>query len=260
MATHQTLRETIASIENSAALKKQRGGCAAPKEAQYDPLSHCQIQQGVLNEIIPKTYRDRIAALGTLMANLASVMNMQDGPVIWCQLRDPDRLHLHAPGLAAFGLDPARITKVTLQSEKDLLWSVEETAASGAATAVVGILWSEKHYDFTASKRLRMRARETDTSIVMVRSHRANGTTAADTRLSVSSHPCGNNPPQNRMLGHLGNPEWHINLLKSRVLKSGGPHHVQWHPEKIRFDMVAPLADRATKPQIWPMGNFRQTG
>lgn len=132
---------------------------------------------------------------------------------------------------------------MTLLTERDLLWVMEEAVASGSVGAVAGVLWSEKYYDFTASKRLRMRARETDTAVVMVRSHRASGTTAADHRLSVNTEPSVGAVHRSGAFGLLGDPAWHVDLTKSRH-SSPKSHYVSWNPEKIRLDMATALANR----------------
>ncbi len=217
------------------------------------------IKNGSLSEILPVSYRDRVAALGITMAFLSAILRKNKGSIIWCQLRDPDRLHLHAPGLAAFGIDPLRITKVTLSTEKDLLWAMEEAVTSNAVTAVVGILWSEKLYDFTASKRLRLRASEAGIPALLVRSHRANGTTAVDMRFSVASHASQALSTKERPFARLGNPEWQLNLTKSRGIKPRSDH-VRWHHETLRLGMAAELGNRMSQSPHRPAIRLLQTG
>ena len=159
------LRETIATLESRPQSMSETGDLSVMSNTDSAISLIDRLENGALTEIIPSGYRDRIAALGKVMASLAALTKATDERIIWCQLRDPDRLHLHAPGLTAFGIDPKRITKMTLLTERDLLWVMEEAVASGSVGAVAGVLWSEKYYDFTASKRLRMRARETDTAL-----------------------------------------------------------------------------------------------
>jgi protein ImuA len=207
------------------------------------PSSFELIKESALSEILPTSYRDRVAALGATMAFLSSILQQTKGSLIWCQLRDPDRLHLHAPGLAAFGIDPLRITKVTLATEKDLLWAMEEAIASNAVSAVAGVLWSEKLYDFTASKRLRVRAAEANIPALLVRSHRANGTTAADMRFAVTSRASHTVLTKERAFARLGNPEWQLNLTKSRGMKPRSDH-VRWHHETLHLGMATKLGNR----------------
>lgn len=214
---------------------------------------------GCLSEILPVSYRDRVAVLGLSMAFLSVKLQERSGSIIWCQLRDPDRLHLHAPGLAAFGIDPTRLTKVTLATEKDLLWAMEEALASKAVVGVAGVLWSEKLYDFTASKRLRVRAHESGIPALLIRSHRANGTTAADMRFSAASLASQTPSLQKRTLARLGNPEWQLNLTKSRGLKPRSDP-VRWHHETLRLGMATPLGNRMPQSPDRPAMPLQQTG
>lgn len=238
------LRETIATIENRPNAMPVNGGVSVTSDTGFGTNWLASLETGALTEVIPSGYRDRIAALGKVMASLADLSKRSDDPILWCQLRDVERLHLHGPGLTAFGIDPARVTKVTLLTERDLLWTMEEAVASGSVAAVAGVLWSEKLYDFTASKRLRMRARESDTAVVMVRSHRAHGTTAADHRLSVSTQPSLGAEHRPGAFGLLGDPTWQVNLTKSRH-SHPGTQYVSWNPEAVRLNMATALADRA---------------
>lgn len=218
-----------------------------------------EISLGSFNEILPVCYRDRIAALGITLAFLSKLLCENTGSVIWCQLRDPDRLHLHAPGLAAFGIDPMRITKVTLASEKDLLWAMEEAITSKAVAAVAGVLWSEKLYEFTASKRLKLRASEAGVPAFLVRSHRANGATAADVRFSAASHASHALPAKERPFARLGSPEWRLNLTKSRGIKPRSDH-VRWHRETLHLGVAAELGNRMPQSPHQPALYLQQTG
>jgi protein ImuA len=246
------LRETIATIENRPKSMTDQSDLSVISNTGSAVSYLENLETGALTEVIPTGYRDRVAALGKVMASLAALTKATDERIIWCQLRDPERLHLHAPGLTAFGIDPSRITKITLLTERDLLWVMEEAVTSSSVGAVAGVLWSEKYYDFTASKRLRMRARETDTAVVMVRSHRANGTTAADHRLSVSTKPSVGALERASAFGLLGDPSWHIDLMKSRH-SSPGSHNVSWNSEAVRLNMATTLANRTPREHAPPV-------
>ncbi len=221
-------------------------------------LSFDPVKSGKLSEILPASYRDRVAAMGVTLALISGILQEKKGSLIWCQLRDPDRLHLHAPGLAAFGIDPQRVTKLTLATEKDLLWAMEEAVTSKAVVAVVGVLWSEKLYDFTASKRLRLRVSESGIPALLVRSHRANGTTAADTRISVASHASHTASEKNGSFARLGRPEWQLNFTKSRGIKLRSDH-VRWHHETLHLGMATKLGNRMPQSPHKPAARL-QTG
>ncbi|HTO83753.1 MAG TPA: hypothetical protein VMQ73_16040, partial [Methylomirabilota bacterium] len=73
------------------------------------------------------------------------------GPVLWCQ----PQLDLYAPGLAACGLDPARLLVVTAPRPADRLWALEEGLRCRSLAAVLGEL---DGLDPTAARRLQLAA------------------------------------------------------------------------------------------------------
>ncbi len=224
---------------------------------QYLPSSG--FAAGALHEIQGATYRDRAASLGVALALCARLSAEKAGPVIWCQLRDPDRLHLHAPGLTGFGIDPGRVTKIILRKEQDLLWAIEEALDCAYVAGVIGVLWSEKLYDFTASRRLALRAKESGVTAFMVRPHWANGATVADTRWRISSAKSIAPRIRRAFLPRLGKAQWRLDMTKCRGAKPCA-WHVAWDHETLRFDLAAQLADRTGLPPIRSAGAFRQTG
>ena len=258
----EDLKRRISAIESRIAPENGVNFATGCDEIdKYLPSSG--IATGALHEIQCASYRDRAASLGVALALCTRLLTEKPGPVIWCQLRDPDRLHLHAPGLMGLGIDPGRVTKITLRKEQDLLWAIEEALDCAYVAGVVGVLWSEKLYDFTASRRLALRAKKSGVSAFVVRSHRANGTTAADTRWRISS-------AQSKALRtgraldrafppRLGKAQWRLDMTKCRGAKPCA-WNVVWDHEALRFDLAARLADRADLPPCRSAGAFRQTG
>ena len=206
------------------------------------------IHAGTLLEIQPESYKQRSAATGVSLALGARFLQERTGPLIWCQLRDPERLHLHAPGLMAFGLNPDRMIKLTIKSEQDLLWAMEEALACSYISGVVGVLWNERMYDFTASRRLLLRAKENGVSALMVRSHRANGTTAADIRFEVSTQTSSEMRPRDKFLPRIGNTTWQLELKKGKGLKQKR-WQIGWNRETLSFDLVSEFPGRVPLPE-----------
>src|SRR6202041_1872773 len=88
---------------------------------------------GALHEILGAGVdeEDGAAAAG-FAAGIAG--RVGDGIVLWC-LKQRD---LHGPGLAAHGLDPARIVMVRTARDDDILWVLEEGLRAPSVAAVVG--------------------------------------------------------------------------------------------------------------------------
>lgn len=257
--TFKQLKKQISAIEKNS-LAKTDDVCFSTGSDTLDQVFPAgAISAGALLEVLPENYRQRSAATGATLALGARLLREKTGPLIWCQLRDPERLHLHAPGLAAFGIDPERIIKLTVKNEQDLLWAMEEALNCSYLSGVVGVLWREKLYDFTASRRLSLRARESGVSALMLRSHRANGTTAADMRLSVRTRESSAMPERAAFLPRLGRTTWQLDLKKCRGANSGS-WHIGWNRETVSFDLASRLAGGTSLPEIPAREDKRHSG
>ena len=105
------------------------------------------LPRGCLHEVAGAV--DDGAALGfcaALAGRLAA-----ERPVLWCQPESD----LYAPGLAAFGLDPARLILVAARRPADRLWALEEGLRCSALAAAVIEL---NDLDMTAARRLQLAA------------------------------------------------------------------------------------------------------
>jgi len=160
------LRDTIADIERKPALAEARAlvenettGFALPKG-------------GLLQEVFTDERRHAGAALGFALAQARSLLNRQRPAVIYLQLlKDSQEVGLpYGPGLLSFGFDPGALVLVRAASMAELLWAVEEAVACRAVAAVVAdIAGHQKILDFTASRRLSLRAASAGSSIFLLR-------------------------------------------------------------------------------------------
>ena len=114
--------------------------------------------------------QDLIAPLGAHAALALHALGAGAGPVVWVQdaLSRLEFGALHARGLDAAGLDPSRVIAVRAARPIDALWAMEEAASAGVP--VVGeIEGTPRALDFTATRRLEMRARAAAVPCVLVR-------------------------------------------------------------------------------------------
>lgn len=146
---------------------------------------------------------DRAAASGFAAALLARLAG-HDGTVLWCR-RDRE---LYAPGLAAFGLDPARLILVNVRSDTDAFWAAEESLASGTPAAVLA---EAARPDVVALRRLQLAAEKSNTAMcLMVPARGLSAASPAATRWRVAPGTAG--PDTAR---------WRLSLLKCRHGVSG---------------------------------------
>ena len=214
-----------------------------------------RLELGALHEIQGASYRDRAAALGVMLALIARRLHTKPGPVIWCEMAGQDPLPLHAPGLVGAGIDPAIITRLKLRHERDFLWAMEEAFDCSAVAIVAGTLQSERLYDFTASRRLALRARKSGVSGFLLRPHGAAGTSAAATRWQVASRPSPDTHPSYvsyaGLRQPLGPPRWQLDISRSRGAKPGTVNAI-WNHAALSFDLDSRLVDQSALPADQP--------
>lgn len=84
------------------------------------------------------------------------------GAVVWCGRR----AELYAPGLAALGLDPARLLVVLTAAERDVGWAMEEALRCRAVAAVLG---ETRMAEPVALRRLQLAAETAGTMAIVLR-------------------------------------------------------------------------------------------
>jgi protein ImuA len=197
------------------------------------------LPRGCLHEVAGTV--DDGAALGfctALAGRLAA-----ERPVLWCQ---PD-FDLYAPGLAALGLDPARLVVVTARRPADRLWAMEEGLRCQALAAAVIEL---DDLDITAGRRLQLAAEASGVTGVVLHPDGLRTATAsvAVTRWTVTSS-AGHGVHRSKWLGPSC---WQVELRRCR---GGRPGRwlIEWTEGGWRdatgdVAMAAALRDRPDPP------------
>jgi protein ImuA len=159
-------------------------------------------------------------------------------PVLWGWLGEGD---LHPPGLAAFGLDPARVILLSAASPADLLWAMEEGLRE---PGLAGVLAELDGSDLVAGRRLQLAAAAGGvTGFLLARGRRlsarelAGRPSAAALRWRVDALPGG---------------RWRVELLRRRggspgawILERG---ILERENETDRLLVAAALADGSPAP------------
>jgi protein ImuA len=116
---------------------------------------------GAVHEIIAGD--DGMAATGfalALTSRLAALTKRR--ALLWCG----QGLPLYGPGLAGFGLDPARLLVARCAADKEALWAMEEGLAAPALAAVLGEVTA---LDGLAGRRLALAARQSGVTVLVLR-------------------------------------------------------------------------------------------
>lgn len=222
---------------------------------------------GSLHEIVCDESRAAGALAGFLAALLARLVERRKDRILWISTAEARRETggLHAPGLAAFGLDPGRLVEIAVARPEEALWAAEEAlACRGSAAVVVELPGNPRVLDLTATRRLALRAADGGALGLLARVGGSAGTTAAVTRWRVgarASRPFGDFPEG------LGRPAFRLTLEKNRDGRLGD-FEIEWDPHDRRFALLpahsgassSPSADRSAATaggRILPFGRLR---
>lgn len=146
---------------------------------------------------------------------LLALMNSTNNPILWVQdhMSRRENGSLYAPSLTAFGVTNP-ILRVNVSHPRDVLWAMEEGAACAGLSAVVGeIHGAPAVLDFTATKRLALRADASGVPVYLLRSGDPGVLSAARERWRVSSLP---SQPHLQDAQSPGLPKWDVDLFRAR--------------------------------------------
>lgn len=163
--------------------------------------------QPTLSEVFPDTAVDG-AATGFALAHLKP----GTGPILWIQ----DRVSLREAGrpyLGGFAV-PFEVLHVTVNKAVDVLWTMEEGLRCPTLAGVIGEIWgTPRQLDFTATKRLALRAEAHGVPAWLIRRGAAPDLSAARERWRVGSLPALPDPDDLRAPGQ---PLWRAELFRAR--------------------------------------------
>lgn len=210
-----------------------------------------ELATGALHEFLPASYGDFPATAGFCFCLLARALRIRRGFVLYVaptfhQFREGAPFPL---GFMAFGCSPDQLIEARARKSEDVLWAMEEGLENAAIAAVVGVLpGNDRAYDFTASRRLAMRASEHGATAFLLRGRQnVEFATAADTRWQVAAAPSAPRSWPGRRAPGLGSPQWRVELVKARR-GALGAWRIVWDDETFSFHLASSLADRKTVP------------
>mgnify|MGYP001827685985 CR=1 FL=1 len=151
------------------------------------------------------------SATGFLLASLSNV----SGPVLWVQDHMSRRENgcLYTLGFKGLHIHNS-ILQVHVSHTRDVLWAMEEGAACAGLSAVVGeIHGAPAALDFTATKRLAMRADASGVPVFLLRGGDPGVLSAARERWRIMSLP---SQLHLHDVNSPGNPQWDVDLFRTR--------------------------------------------
>lgn len=161
------------------------------------------------------------------------------GPVLWCRTG----IGLYPPGLSIFGLAADDLILVRGDSQRDVLWAMEEGLISGKPAIVVGEVG---RLDLTASRRLQLAAETGGLVAVLLASGREVGrVSAASTRWRLKSAPSAPTPGYRG----IGQTRFSAELLRCRG-GAPGAWLLEWNDATHTFTLAAALGDGPALPRV----------
>ena len=206
---------------------------ASPQAASFrrDAPLRPSLSRAALHEFYAAAESD---AAGTTGAALAFArLAAGDRTVLWVRhdLLDHESGAPYPPGLAEFGIDPARLIFVRARDVQAALQAGLDGARSAAPGAVVVELRGEaKALDLTASRRLALAAQASGTPVLLARSAAQPQPSAAQTRWRVRAAPSralAANAP--------GHPAFFLSLLRHRGGQAPDEWHLEWNRDRGCF-------------------------
>ncbi|MGL6211437.1 MAG: ImuA family protein [Paracoccaceae bacterium] len=138
-------------------------------------------------------------------------------PILWLQdhLSQTEAGRPYLPGLGT----GQQVLHLTLPRAADVLWAMEEGLRCKALAAVIGEVWGAPSVlDFTATRRLAVRAEATGLPCWLLRRGAVPDLSAARNRWRVTSLPSLVHPHDSMA---PGDPRWQVELFRSREAQPG---------------------------------------
>ncbi len=162
------------------------------------------------------------------------------GSILWVQERMA-ALETGRPfgrAFARFGGDPEQLVLACSRNAADLLWAMEEGLRCSSLSAIIGEVYGDpRALDFTATKRLAMRAERQGVHVFLIRFQGSATLSAARQRWKIRSLPSVPHPFDDRAPGA---PRWHAELFRARDMRPG-IWEASYDRAAHRLDLVPPL-------------------
>lgn len=176
----------------------------------------------MLEEIVTPEHRNAGALLGFALGQARLLLTPARRAVFFMQ-RTGEAQELGLPygmGLRSFGFAPDALILVRVTSSTELLWALEEALGCLAVAAVIAdVAGDPKAFDFTASRRLSLRARSAGAVLLVLRYGTARVPSAARRRWRLDPATSGQAPFDARAPGQ---PRWRVTLEKGQLSHPSG--------------------------------------
>jgi protein ImuA len=186
-AALETLRARIETLEKRPPLA-ETGAVTAARPGLFS------LPAGHLHEVFTDTHSNAGASLGFALALVRGLLSGERRAVLYLQLsHEAAETGLpYGVGIASFGVDPDALIFIRAETIIELLWAAEEALLCPAVAAVIADIGSDpKALDFTASRRLGLRAAAAKSTMLLLRYGTGRAASAARMRWHLMPAPSG---------------------------------------------------------------------
>lgn len=255
----EALRARIAQIEKRPMLAQ--GAALLPQQQGEQAL--LSAPGGLLHEIFSDERRNAGATLGFALAQARGLLSAERPAILCVQLvREAQDMGLpYGAGLGSFRIDPESLVLTRAENIVEFLWAIEEAVSCRAVAAVIADIGGHpKELDFTASRRLSLRAESAGTSVFLTRYGKEREASAARLRWRISPNISGAAMFDARA---PSGPRWRVELEKGRLgpaaQRAGTVDFLlDWTEngflvvDSSRAEGISALPDRAPSPRAVP--------
>lgn len=178
------------------------------------------------------------AAMALLLARLAGEGVAADAPILWLRGAGAARTCglPYGPGLAAIGVDPARLLLGMMGDEAMLLQAaLDALRCSGLAALVMEAHGAQRRFNLTASRRLALAAEASGVTALLLLVDAPVAASAAESRWRIAAAP---SPPlSGQAPGQIpGAAAFDMTLLRRRAGPDGMKWRLGWNRERGVFE------------------------
>lgn len=221
--------------------------------AELDAALGGGINFGALHEITAASPVDLPVASAFAFGLLARLKRR--GPILWCMsgLTRNEHGAPYGPGLAAFGIDPARIISVNVRAPRDLSFVLEEAARLVSLAAIIA---EGPQPSFTASRRMALLLATSHVPMLFLPEAKTGGKSAegsaATTRFVVSPAIAPENPVDPYC---PGSPAFHVTLARHRGGRPGLSFQTVFDHAKLCFAPLSRAASDSVSDRQFSVGD-----
>lgn len=237
------LRDIIADIERKPPLAEARA------QAILSETDFPHLPGGLVQEVFLDEARNAGAGLGFAFGQARTLLGGRRAAVLYLHMEDEgQKLGLpYGPGLRGV-LDPSQLVLVRAQNAADLLWAAEEALSCTAIAAVVADMAKRpKLLDFTATRRLSLRAGEGGASMFFVHYGAWRQASAAQLRWRLKPERSAGLPYDDLAPGA---PRWQLRLERASLNLNRNAWLLEWTEKGFVTISAEPIDRRSAEPPL----------